>query len=365
MGYYNKKICSYSTRVKNCRKCNKKHSKTDHDCRVNFDGSAKSMEADMAVEMALKNPLFEKHNIFLARIVMDNDSSTICSLRDLSPHNIELWADKNHSVKAFSSSLYSLNLPKPIIDYFTSNLSNAIACNQGNAVKLKSSLLCMVPHAFGDHSLCTFHDKDKEYVYHKLPKQKPLEGEQMKTSLLDLMSRYILNVDKLAPAASTQGNESFNNTVATFCKKQRHYSDSESMCYRVAGAVCQKNIGFEYLHVIFNKIGLSLSSSGQSYRSTKQVKRIRKNSTQSSKKGKIRRKEIKQKRASKTTSNERREGITYESNVILNDLPEIPSTSVLQNVDPEKIDNFKIIYVDVETTGLTPSDEICQVLNLK
>uniref|UniRef100_A0ABD2WA33 Mutator-like transposase domain-containing protein n=1 Tax=Trichogramma kaykai TaxID=54128 RepID=A0ABD2WA33_9HYME len=80
MGHYSKKIFSYATRSKNCRKCRLGHDKSDHDCRMNYDGSAKSMEADMAVKLYIKNPLFAQHDVFGARIIMDNDWSTIATL---------------------------------------------------------------------------------------------------------------------------------------------------------------------------------------------------------------------------------------------------------------------------------------------
>ena len=90
VGHYSKKIVSYAIRSKNCRKCSLGHKKTDHDCRQNYEGSAKGMEADMAAELYTRNPLFEKHKGFGARLIMDNDSSTIAGLRKISVHSIEL-----------------------------------------------------------------------------------------------------------------------------------------------------------------------------------------------------------------------------------------------------------------------------------
>jgi len=80
-------------RSKSCRSSASGNGK-DHDCLKNFDQSSKAMEADLGVEMFTKNELFKKHNVFGGRLIMDNDSATIASLRAVSEHSIELWADK-------------------------------------------------------------------------------------------------------------------------------------------------------------------------------------------------------------------------------------------------------------------------------
>uniref|UniRef100_A0ABD2X077 Mutator-like transposase domain-containing protein n=1 Tax=Trichogramma kaykai TaxID=54128 RepID=A0ABD2X077_9HYME len=147
MGHYSKKICSFATRSKNCRRCLLGHKQEDHDCRRNYDGSAKGMEADMAVMLYTKNPLFEKHKVFGARLVMDNDCSTIASLRKVSKHSIELWADKNHSVKTFTSSLWNISLPRGIIEYFCSTFGGVIEEHKGNPDDLRDKLKSLVPHA--------------------------------------------------------------------------------------------------------------------------------------------------------------------------------------------------------------------------
>lgn len=239
MGHYSKKICSYAVRSKDCRKCSSGKNKV-HDCRKNYEGSAKAMEADMGVELYTKNELFDKHHVFGGRLVMDNDSATIASLRAASVHSIELWADKNHTVKAFSNALWGMSLQKPLIDYFTHNFSNAIAEHRNQADALAEKLKALIPHAFGDHTLCTFHENKDKYEYKTLPNKKPLESLELKIALEDLMTRYINNVNKIVPSASTQGNESFNNVVASKCPKSKHLSGSESLNFRVASAVCQK-----------------------------------------------------------------------------------------------------------------------------
>lgn len=240
VGHYSKKIISYAVRSKSCRKCDLGHPVSDHDCKKNYDGSAKGMEADIAVELYTKNPLFIKHHVFGARLVMNNDSATIASLRAVSLNSIELWADKNHTVKAFANSLWAMSLPKKVIDYFSNNFSNAIAEHKNDPEALAATLKAIIPYSFGDHSECSFHEEKENYKYKTWPNEKLLKGQALRTSLEDVMKRYINNVHKIAPAASTQINESFNQIVASKCPKAKHYSGSESLSYRVAVAVCQK-----------------------------------------------------------------------------------------------------------------------------
>ena len=47
------KIISYGSRIRNCKQCSV-NPKKKHDCRKNWDGSAKSMEGDLAVELVTK-----------------------------------------------------------------------------------------------------------------------------------------------------------------------------------------------------------------------------------------------------------------------------------------------------------------------
>jgi len=364
VGHYSKKIVSYGVRSKSCRRCDAGRSKTDHDCRHNFDGSSKSMEADIAVELFTKNPLFDKHQVFGARLIMDNDASTIASLRAISIHSVELWADKNHSVKAFSSSLYGMSLPKSLIDYFSNALSNAIAENKNRPQDLADCLKSIIPHAFGDHSLCKFHEEKDNYEFKTLPGKKAIEGQSLRTSLEELMGRYVNNVEKLAPSASTQVNENFNNIVASKCPKSKHYSGSESLNYRVAAVVCQKNLGHSYIDNVYNKLSISPTRQGLKFRKVKENKVIKKRLLASTRYGKIRRKALKSKKTSKANNAQRTEGLTYQSNVGLSGVLDIPidklDSPVIDSSESE-IKNFKIVYFDTETTGLFSSDQIVQV----
>lgn len=59
--------------------------------------------------------------------------------------------------------------------------------------------------------------------------------------------RYQDQAEKLANMRSTQGNESMNNLITTKAPKRLHYSGSDSLDFRVASAVLQKNEGHTYV----------------------------------------------------------------------------------------------------------------------
>ena len=320
----------------------------------------------MAVELFTKNDLFEKENVFGARLIMDEDSSAIAALRIASPHDIIKWSDTNHVTKGFKGALLTMKLKKELVDYFYSCFTAAIEDNKGNKSGLESALKSIVPHAFGDHSQCTFHDNNGNYDYKYIPGKKPLNSKELKTTMESLMSRYIQNADRLAPGASTQANESWNNTVASFCPKSKHYSGSDSLNFRVGAAVCQKNLGYQYINNVYRKILISPSSKSQKYRKIRENKMKKKVLFQKTIESMKKRKENKRKRTSKDNSNERREGITYQSNMgfTVTDVGEDIASETLIEIDSsdETVKNYRIVYFDIETTGLRVSDQICQVL---
>ena len=84
------------------------HDKSDHDCRLNYVGSAKGMEPKAAIALVSDNDILSKENIELGIIVADNDSSAILSARNSVSYEIIKQADKNHTTKGVSNALYKI-----------------------------------------------------------------------------------------------------------------------------------------------------------------------------------------------------------------------------------------------------------------
>ena len=85
IGQENGKILGYGIRNRNCRKCIVNPDKS-HLCQRNWGGSAKAMEADLAVELINKS---NGQNHKIKAIIADEDCSTMAKVKQLVPHHVE------------------------------------------------------------------------------------------------------------------------------------------------------------------------------------------------------------------------------------------------------------------------------------
>ena len=267
MGLATGKVLSYATTCKSCRVCesSKKSGKMAkrHDCRKNHAGSSESMERDVVVELWTS---VVNSGIQFATYVGDDDSTTIADIHDKVPYYVDKWSDTIHTKRSLTTRLYNLKdrfknpncsiLSNKVISYFAKCFSYAVTQNAGNPESLKSSLSCIVPHSFGDHSSCNiswcgFKKSSASYKHTDLPNGKDLHGEPRKNALTNIFSEYATDivVKKLSPCANSQRNESLNNTIATKNPKTRYYGGSESNDFRVACGVAQRNLGYSYVYV--------------------------------------------------------------------------------------------------------------------
>lgn len=100
------KVLAYKTYNRLCKACNegsKKGCVKKHDCRKNFDGSAKSMEGQGARDFS-KEPIFEKAKIEIGGFVGDNDSQSLEALQSVSSHSILKQSDMGHTKKKCKES---------------------------------------------------------------------------------------------------------------------------------------------------------------------------------------------------------------------------------------------------------------------
>ena len=138
-------------------------------------------------------------------------------------------------------------------------LAYALRQNKGNADGLQAALSAGVPHMYGDHtgcgSWCGHSSNPLTYKHSGLPYGRDLTNQATKAALSNLFNAYAQSAAKLD--SSSQVNESFNNTVSGKQPKSRSYASSASFNYRVAAAVCQKNIGYSYVTKVLEEAGLS------------------------------------------------------------------------------------------------------------
>ncbi|KAL7290174.1 hypothetical protein TKK_0015643 [Trichogramma kaykai] len=368
IGYHSGKILSYAVRSKDCRLCALGHEPQDHDCRKNHTGSAKSMEASMAVELYTKNVLLEDNGAALNVFIGDDDSSTISAIRRESRVVIDKWSDFNHTKKNFVNDLYELKLSKALIEYFSYKFSLAIKMNKGDELAIKKSLDQIVPHAFGDHSVCSDDRGCKimgdTYVYLFLPRRRCLTDLNLRADLTSIIARFSQNAAKIAQCGSTQANESFNNLVALKNPKNKHYGGSSSLNFRVAASVCQKNYGYDYTSRILQRLKVKSMFISEQYRLKQKKLAMQNSARKSSNKFKKGRQSLKKVRSNESSKSKKKEGTSYKSGMGLYDVSElIDSNQNILIVDESlpPLDECHIVLFDLETTGLSIYDDIVQI----
>ncbi|XP_052101228.1 uncharacterized protein LOC127735165 [Mytilus californianus] len=172
------------------------------------------------------------------------------------------------------------------------------------------------------------------------------------------MEKYSTRAGTLQNMGSTQGNENFNQIVASKAPKSRFYGGSSSLSNRLSASVLQKNEGYTWLSKVNEA---SLLSPGQhtlriGKRMDKKLKRERER--QNTKEFKRRRIQLKKQKKKSEFRSKVKEGTTYENNAEVNepmpDIQEIPSPLTINESD-----NF--VFFDLETTGLSRNSDITQI----
>ena len=157
------------------------------------------------------------------------------------------------------NNLYNLQkkhkcLNTKLIQWLQKCFSYAVCQNKENPSGLAAAIKQIVPHAFGDHescdSWCKFKVNPETYRHSSTPYGKDLTGDELRQDLNTIFNKFVANVDKIAPGASTKEVESFNNMLASKAPKRYHYSASGSLKNRLSCTVAQKNAGCSYINKI-------------------------------------------------------------------------------------------------------------------
>ncbi|XP_077277706.1 uncharacterized protein LOC143905914 [Temnothorax americanus] len=355
-------VIGYGTRVKHCRLCQAGHSLDDHDCRLNWTGSARAMEPDIAVEITAKNKDFEEHNVKLGTLIGDDDSSTIAAVRRECSHPVAKWSDLNHATKKLSKALWAQKVPRDVIEYLKYCFGCALKKNKGNVEATENAIKNIIPHAFDEHAKCgewcRYAEDLENYTHNGLPGGKGLTGQTMRQTLAAIFDVFWKN-DKLAPCGSSQSNEAFNSSVSAKSCKAHHYAGSESFDFRIAATVCEKNIGTKYIVNLNKKLGLSPGKVTEEFRKTKNYQRAKRRKRASKPETKRRRLFMQKQRSNKKNKAERKEGITYSTECRLDGITELIDSLVVSPTAPQ---DSPLVYFDLETTGLSVKySEICQI----
>ncbi|XP_062570472.1 uncharacterized protein LOC134232509 [Saccostrea cucullata] len=333
------------------------------------------MEPDMIVGM-LKD--LEKDHIHPHELVMDDDSTTISRARKECEQSITKFSDRNHLKKTFSNKLYDLQrfkkyqqLRGKTMTHLKKCFSYVLAQNQKKPEELKKSLLCIIPHMYGDHlacpSWCKYKRNPASYLPRNLPYSRYLTCPELKKDLEAIIQTYAQQADKLSDLGSTQACESFNHIVASKNPKSLFLSGSESTSFRIAAAVAQKNIGKSYIQEVNDELNMSPGAYTEKAVEKMDRKRKLQKIRQSSAEYKKRRCQIRKSSSQDQGCKEVREGKTYETSVGLEkmdeeqDINSIPSATVEPERIPLRNTDSTFVYFDLETTGLGSSAEILEI----
>lgn len=393
------KVIDYRVKSTRCRSCEAKidGNASEHDCRKNHSGSAKSMEAEIAVECFNEAP---NNGVKYTSYTADEDTTTESHIKFRVNYDATKKTDRNHAARTLGSRLYALQnsikgLTPAVIGYIQKLFAYCVASNQGKPDELEAGLKTLVGHAFGSHEKCNSSwcgalKNPSTFRYKDLPGGKPLSGENLRPAIESCLEPFKSDewIEKLANCGSSQINECVNGVIATKAPKTRHYGGSHSLNFRVASGICQYNEGLEYLTETTEKIGMERCSVTEKYVQKESRKRKREQARQRKWPVKRRRKELKKEKVRRKGRLEQKEGCTYESGVAVTDNGKVMTKGILNSTlnslsnddfsgyietDTPRIetaaapqskvtqDEIKVFSFDIETTGLQRDSEIVQI----
>lgn len=375
MGDKSKKMLGFAVVSDFCKKCSLGAKPGDgHKCTRNYEGSARGMEAHAASMLIANNPNLIEAGVRVGTFIGDKDSSTMARLRRDCSHPIKKLIDLNHNLKGFNNDLYKLKnkpysftwLQSSYINYFKRDLSYAIKQNKGNVEGVRSGIMNIEKHVFGEHEECGEWCKAKEdpenYVYKHNPSKKKFTEEEYpgwRDALREVLSKQADQAEALAPCGSTQQNESFNHMATTRAPKKNFYCGTEALYLRVSTAVCEKNIGATYVDNVFKES--LLSPSAHRTRLALERKKQQKSLYQARPDIKARRLTLKMQKSVKP----HKDGFTYMSGMGSAMERASESASVVGQAwlpEPMAVTADCVpVIVDLETTGLLATDQIVQI----
>ncbi|XP_046410232.1 uncharacterized protein LOC124174789 [Neodiprion fabricii] len=360
IGFLSGNILDYTTKNRKCRKCDMGRKKEDHDCRLNFYGSAKVMEPAAGVELVNHSSILKEAGLQIRAIIGDEDSSMIAAVRAYNPtQEFHKLCDKNHLTKNFGTALWKMQSSykelarQGVSPHIKKCFSYAVSQNKGKSEQLALNLKQIPDHLFSRHENCgNWCNPNKKHTLN-------LSDETLYGALVNLFEVYAANSHKFSVVASSQGNESFNNVVAHKAHKNKCLSTSAACDIRVASAFCVKNDGDKSVLNIQKKLNLPNGLQTVKYVRQMDVHREKITIFNQTKGKKIRRLELKRKRELLRKNNEKSEGITYESNCGINRLNDYVRDSKKSNIIDEH--ETIVVYFDIETTGFAADAHILQI----
>lgn len=365
VGYFSKKILAHVVLNRKCIKCDRNHPKNDHDCKLNFEGSAKAMEPKAAAMLVDSNPIFKQCNVELGVFIGDNDSSAICAARNAANHEIVKQDDLNHTKKGLVSQLYKIikkhkELNSSNIKYLSKCFNYCVSQNAGNKLMLAESLRNIPNHCFNNHEncgeWCRYDPKDPNSYEHSVI-GKGFSDPSLYEALTEIFDSLANNSSGFSAGVSSNPNESLNSMYASKASKSRMYGMSNSYNIRVGLVALKKNDGDSSIVELNKNCNVSPGRKTMTYIKKLERKAALRYSKAITQTYKRRRLFLQQKKNDLRSKKESQEGPTYESDMTL-------LTSVFDDLQEKCIDDTVqsiLVFFYLETGGLNGDCDILQI----
>ncbi|KAJ8666773.1 hypothetical protein QAD02_008435 [Eretmocerus hayati] len=347
-----------------------------HDCLRNCPSSSKAMEASVGTELVLKSQILKENNMKVQVLIGDEDSTLMASISNADPnHGIRKLADNNHVLKNFSKKIYLLRTShselnkKGLIAHIKKCFTYAVAQNRRDTKKLASTIHTIVDHLYNKHENCgEWCRAGREGSLYK-PKF-VIKSEALYEPSRQIFAYYANGASKLSIKACSQGNESWNNSVAHKFAGNKSYSTSSSGDTRVATVVLTFNDCESFMNEVKEEIGVKSSQRSKNFYASLDDTKHKKSLEAQSIAKKRRRIELVNNTNNLQKSLEKSEGCTYQSNIgfesaggaliTQDDSTEncedlVASLKSLSNTD------CLLVCFDLETTGRSNDSEILQI----
>ncbi len=370
-----KKVICRSMRCKGCKQCaadrgKDSKSRKPHNCKKNWDGSAKAMEPDMFCEMISE---MKKKGLGLHAVSGDDDNTGFARAKINIDPNLKKLKDKNHVRKGITSKLFKLKNSKKykelsvtVITALSKYFNYMLTQNQGNPAGIRRGLRAIVCHAYNNHAYCSSKWcnflKKKNGKHSNLPRGKSLTCPSLKKALIKIFIKDLSpQADQLAQLGSSQPNESFNYNFSRKAQKAVHLSSSASLSYRFSATVLQQNEGYGYVPTANEELLLSPGYTTRKRACVLDRERDRNKAKRQTVEYKRRRLELKSARAGIERSNEILEGETYGTDIALSETPDLEKIPDIIDDEKHIPENSCEIIFDLETTSLSRACDLTQI----
>ncbi|KAK3108256.1 hypothetical protein FSP39_004267 [Pinctada imbricata] len=228
---------------------------------------------------------------------------------------------------------------------------------------MEENLKALLPHQFGDHSLCKdrfcgFKRNPKEnYVHRSLPYKAALKDDNLRSHLQPIFDQATARAEQYVDLGSSQQCEHANREVTLRVPKSHHYGNSESLDFRVNASAAFINEGRSYISKVNKMAGISPGKFTESHADKQYKRRLKVEEKSKLPSTKRRRMQLKQERNMTQCALQTSEGDTYESEIGLRDdvdIEKIPDPVPRGNFKPVTVSagSPTLVIFDLETTDL-------------